>query len=460
MIDFNLNLIENGDGVLVHANVGDLGGGYRFPSPKDKAFLERVLIKADQVLESRGGESELVTLGKKLFDHFFQGQIRDLYQQACVRSENAQEGPLLILVRTDPGSNLQEIPWEILHDGHRVLSRDPRTSVVRYFELPLPVDDLKVQPPLRVLVTTANPSDMHSLALDKEIDSIRLAYEKAGPVLDLQVEEKICLERLEEVFRRASTHGQPFHVWHHCGHGGRKELRGKKEFRLYFEKDGVREPVEVERLQEVVAHCPQLRLAIFNVCRASSSLGLVPALARLRVPVVIGFKHPVNDRSALRFAAALHEGLLHVPVEFAANQARRAMKINAPEALDWNHAVVFSRRRDRGGFFALQTNKEKSGPSPEPPRKKSGRSSVGIDMKIGKVKAREFDAIGRQDIGNVSAGPEQNTRIRMSTDEVEAERVRQIGYQLIEGFSASEIQKREERLVDLVAKVDRYVEGA
>jgi hypothetical protein len=192
---------------------------------------------------------------------------------------------------------------------------------------------------------------------------------------------------------------------------------------------------------------------MFNVCHGGSSAGIVPALARLNVPVVIGFQRAVHDTSAVQFAIAVHEGLLHIPVEFAVSQARSSLKLQRV-SFDWIHALAFSRRRDRGPILGKLARRAETSTKDLPP-KAPNDPSVDVGMRIGKIKGRVVDVIGTQASGNGTLAPNQRVKVDMEVDEIEGDQVRQIGYQLIEGFTVEEVRRREARIQALLEKLER-----
>ena len=476
MIDFNLGLIEGKAGVLVFASAGpdgSLGQAWRPLEAEELAGIERIREQAEPAVTSgsvrgetrdlcsvsthclplRDAEGMLLELGRKLFNILVQDEVREVYERARSATLSGGQDALLILLKLRVLSSLQQVPWELLHDGHRFLAKDPRTAIVRYFEQPVPVASLEIEPPLRVLVTLANPKDMTSLALEEEAAAIQMAYEEAGPLVDVVVKRNVSLEKLEKVWRRSGNEGKPFHIWHHCGHGGRLTHAGKDELVLYLETEGQSQPANIDQLQEIVGFCPELRIAVFNVCRGGASGGIVPALARLNVPVVIGFQQAVRDTSAVQFATVLHEGLLHIPVEFAVSQARSSLKLQR-SSFDWVHALAFSRRRDRGPIFGKLARRADTNTKELSP-KASDDPSVDVGMKIGRIKARVVDVIGTQASGNGTLTPNQRVKVGMEVDEIEGDQVRQIGYQLIEGFTAEDVHRREARIQELLEKLER-----
>lgn len=479
MIDFSLRLIESNGGIVAHASAGpegSLGQAYRLLEPQEAAELQRIRRRAETLIRSSwgddevrrdlagpaaghleldGAERDLAELGLKLFELIFQDKMRELYLTARATMRNGQDEALLVLLKLEPLSPLQQIPWEILYDGYCFLAKDARTAMVRFFEQVPPVSTLEVKPPLRVLLTSADPQGMVPLSLDEEEAAIRLAYEEAGPLVELTVSRNLSLDKLKNLWLRASSRGLPFHLWHHCGHGESRGQGEGSEFVLWLEEEGQGKPVTVEQLQEIVEFCPELRIAIFNVCRGGSASGIVPALARINVPVVIGFQHAVHDTSALHFATALHKSILHIPVEFALSLARKYVKAGGPGISDWSHALAFSRRRDRGNLLRK--------PEARPLRKTSPKKTVspkgGVTMDIGTVRGEEVEVIGVQSFGQRPPSPHETPRVQMKVGEIQGKRVQQIGFQHIEGFSPEEVASREAKLDELLRKLGQRLAG-
>jgi hypothetical protein len=401
-----LNILEDKSRLRLRVEAPGLGEANRPLSAKDVKTLEQVRVAAGSLFKNGGSVKALEELGQRLFSTVFQGKVLEVVESARAAARN-REKSLLILVKMEPGSHLHSIPWELLHDGYVFLAKDTRSAVVRYFDQPLPVSELAVTPPLRVLVTSASPQDFDPVAFKEEEAAIQQAYGKMAHVVP---HRDVSIERLKEIWRQASTLGEPFHVWHHCGHGGERACGNQTEFILYLESEGRKQPVEVDRLQEVVSFCPELRIAVLNVCRGGSHVGLAPALARLNVPVVIGFQHPVYDTAALEFAKTLHDSLLHVPVELAVSLARKSMKINEPDIFDWADVLVFSRRRDRGLLLRLR--------QPEVDAMVIPTSNI----RIKKIKSTHFEGTGMDLEGDRLPDPGRLPGLSTQIDEIEADK--------------------------------------
>lgn len=391
IIEFSLDLHESKGGIEIRAEAHPSGEVRHLLSTGDVTVLEQIRLDAGSLITNFGTQDQLKGLGRRLFSTVFQGELRDFFAAVRASARNRKER-LLLLIKVDPDSQLFSIPWELLHDDNCFLAKDTQSAVVRYFDQPLPVSQIAVPPPLRVLLTSANPNDLDTIEVAKEEAAIRRAYERAGRNVDLVAERHISIEKLEQIWRQSAMPGEQFHVWHHCGHGSELDSGQQAEFILYLESEGMKQPIEIDRLMEVVSFCPDLRVAIINVCRGSSKIGLAPALARINVPVVIGFQHSVYDTAALQFAEALHEFLLHVPIEFAVSLARKSMKASDPSILDWAQALVLSRRKDRGLLIRDVSHRSGSVPRQARSRIRVGTLETGT-MRLPRDLDTELDAV-------------------------------------------------------------------
>lgn len=339
-VDFLISFAGGDEFFEVYLGERIAGEGQKLVARKD---LYEVASQYDCLSSTVDASSELERLGRRLFGHLFDGVV-GLFQRARDTAQR-DERHLRTLIKLPHGSPLQRIPWEILHDGNDFLAKTPRSSVVRYFSAGKEVPSFEVAPPLRILLTSACPPTKDDLNLEAEASAVRKAYEGVEDLVRLKVERDVSLDRLEDLWRGAEVKRRPFHVWHHCGHG---ELEEGSGFELILEKRGQAEYVTVDQLSEIVSMCPGLKLAILNVCHGSSFVGLAPELARINVPVIVGFPSQVANDVAYKFAAVLHQCLLQLPVEIAVSQARMALCVPKGMDLEWCKPLLFSRRRDSG----------------------------------------------------------------------------------------------------------------
>ena len=104
--------------------------------------------------------------GRALFDALLTGEVRVRYD-VSLRDATLQGRGLRLKLRINT-PEMAALPWEFLYDPRRAeyvcLSQD--TPIVRYLELPQPIQPLTVTPPLRILGMVASPSDLGSLNVD------------------------------------------------------------------------------------------------------------------------------------------------------------------------------------------------------------------------------------------------------------------------------------------------------
>jgi hypothetical protein len=333
------------------------------PQPLPRVDHKDLVKIGQDLLEARKKnreEARVASLGKELFSRLFQGANLSLYHKAQALS-GISSRPIRLLLAMASRSPLQFIPWELLHDGNGFLARDLRCAIVRYMEGENPVCAIALKPPVRILVTAACPKDIPKLNLESEIQGIYAAYEKHRRVTIFRYYDKTSLQDLRELLHDAVLAGHPFHVWHHCGHGGPTDASKTGDYRLFLERNRRSEHVSIASILGILRRCVDLRLVILNVCSGASAAGLAPELAQINVPSVVSFSSPIGDAEARTFALALHHGLLTLPIEIAADIARESICKPDLSTWQWSHLIHFSRRSDSGPLLEH---------SHRPPRKK------------------------------------------------------------------------------------------
>ena len=88
--------------------------------------------------------------GRGLFESLLVGDVRTRYELSLSEARRQGKG-LRLKLRIQP-SELAVLPWEFLYDAERdrYPSLSSNTPLVRYLDLPQPVEPLRVSPPLRV----------------------------------------------------------------------------------------------------------------------------------------------------------------------------------------------------------------------------------------------------------------------------------------------------------------------
>ncbi len=326
--DFNLKITPSDTDYIIQAeclSVGEAG-----PHPIKKERLSNL---------SAYDYSTAQIVGRNLYKIIFQSDIGRLFDRALAITES-ESSRLRLLFKFKQSQELHEIPWELLHDGQSFLAVNPRIPMARYLEQFKKVESLKIEPPVRVLFTTACPSGFPPLDLSTEERHMRSALKTLSKNAELTVKRNISIEQLQHTLLRAQNwDDRPFHIWHHCGHGGME----KGEFVLILEERSKKSLSTVKQLSTLMQACPALRVVTLNVCHSAFTAGLVPALANLNVPAVIGFRGSILDKSALAFAEAFYDAMFHTPLDVAVSQARMALMIQNNYELDWTLPLLFLR---------------------------------------------------------------------------------------------------------------------
>ena len=341
MYDFTLIFMASDTDYFVRAEcslVGEAG-----PRVIKRTDLANLSLVGDRL--TSGDINDIASagqIGRALYQIVFQNGLHELFQRALAVVSDRSAG-LRTLLKFKQAPELHEIPWELLHNGQQFLVTNPATPIARYLEQTHKVESLEIEPPLRVLFTTACPKDRSSLDLATEERNVRTALEPLGGAVELVVERHVSLDRLRHALMRARNRERPFHVWHHSGHGELLSHNGAVFFGLVLEDRNAAQWVDVAQVSTLVRACSSLRMVALNVCHGGSSAGLGPALASLNVPCVISFRSNILDQMALTFAEAFYEAILYNPVDVALGQARMALLAKDSRSLDWALPLLFLR---------------------------------------------------------------------------------------------------------------------
>ncbi|MBN1933475.1 MAG: CHAT domain-containing protein [Anaerolineae bacterium] len=233
-----------------------------------------------------------------------------------------------------------------------------QTPLVRYLESPHPYRPLHIDLPLRMLGTISAPGDCPLLDAPAEQDKVETALRSPIEEGLIRVHwlTDLSLRALQRELDRAQRAGQPYHVWHHIGHGAWDERAGAGTL-LLCGPDGRSQAVGGFELGALFGDHPSLRLALLNACEGARSdrqdaLGSVAAaLVERRVPAVIGMQFEISDQAALAFAEGFYEALVDgAPVDVAVTGGRRAV-FSLPNWVEWATPVLYMRAAD--GVYLL-----------------------------------------------------------------------------------------------------------
>ncbi|MEZ4662220.1 MAG: CHAT domain-containing protein [Caldilineaceae bacterium] len=310
----------------------------------------------------------LSQVGAFLFDELFAGEIGSLYRTSLgiVRSQGQR---LRIRLRIEP-PELASLPWELLFDPQEeaALALAGETALVRHVPLRLPVRPTSVEPPLRILLVIAHPSDAPTLDVAKEQQLIvdALAEQTAQKRIVLQVLAEATVAAISQALRAF----QP-HVFHFIGHG---YFHDEQAYALLEDEAGRGHLVDAAAFQALFADARATRLAILNACQTAATsdqrplVGLAPSLLQRQLSAVVAMQQAITDEAAAVFARDFYRSLaLGYPVDAAVAEARRAIYLEVgQDAPDWVAPVLFLRAQD-GQLFQIEEAKTPPAAAVPPP---------------------------------------------------------------------------------------------
>lgn len=359
-LDFDLE-IGPGEGrtypvSVLHSPAGEARTVMQFPF--DELKLENQLLKLQTALLSSGGgrrqalsldQQAVQEFGQALFDALFSGEVRSRYDVSQLQVANADQGLRVKLRIQSP--EMAVLPWEYLFDGrageYLCLSRN--TPIIRYPELPQPIQPLRVSQPLRILALIGDPSDMERLDVTQEKERV------AQALAPLQTRGQVELTWLAGSTARdlqRALRGGPWHIFHFVGHGGFDRQRDEGLVVL-TDDAGRAQPLLATQLARLLANHRALRLVVLNACQGArgsqrdifSSAAAI--LARRGVPAVVAMQHEITDRAAVEFACAFYEALADgLPVDAAVSEGRTAVSLLVNNTVEWGTPVLTMRAPD------------------------------------------------------------------------------------------------------------------
>src|SRR5215216_8019896 len=176
-VDFELEILEGGPRdytVVVRSPEGEAQEQMRFPFDewelKDKLRDVEVALLRSGGTRRRIGTPEEQTIqgfGRALFEALLVGEVGTHYRVSWREARRQNKG-LRIKLRVRP-PELSSLPWEFVYDPkHSYLGLSSRTPLVRYPDVPHPIERLTVTPPLRILGMVASPQGLPQLDVGHE----------------------------------------------------------------------------------------------------------------------------------------------------------------------------------------------------------------------------------------------------------------------------------------------------
>jgi hypothetical protein len=366
-LDFELE-ISPGRGreypvAVVRSPAGEARGTMHFPY--DELMLQNRLKDLQIALLRSGGplrkvlsreEQAVQDFGRDLFDAIFSGEIRSRYDVSLQEAKRQGKG-LRLKLRIQP-PELAALPWEFLYDPRpaEYLCLSRHTPIVRYLELPQPIQPLTVTPPLRILGMVASPRDLKALDVTREKQRVEEALKdlQAKGMVDLTWLKGQTWNNLQQALRKG-----PWHVFHFIGHGGFDPNKDEGLIALANEQ-GHSHYFYATELARLLANQPSLRLVLLNSCEGArgsqrdifSSTAAI--LVRRGIPAVLAMQYEITDRAAIEFARAFYGALADgLPVDAAVADARVAVSLGMTNTVEWGTPVLYMRSPD-GVLFQVQ----------------------------------------------------------------------------------------------------------
>ncbi|MGH7599019.1 MAG: SUMF1/EgtB/PvdO family nonheme iron enzyme [bacterium] len=359
--------------VVVHSPAGEARATMHFPF--DELALENRL-KDLQIALLRSGSKQRKTplpeeqavqdFGRALFEALVAGEVRSRYDMS--QHEAAQKDMGLRPKLRIQSPELAALPWEFLYDSRQAeyvcLSRN--TPVVRYLDLPQPIQPLAVASPLRVLGMAVSPHDPKLAALDLQNEKQRV--EEAIKTLrhSGQIELTWLTAQTWRDLQKAMR-GGPWHVFHFIGHGG---FDHHTDEGLIFLADdaGASQRLTATSLGRLLADHRSLRLVILNSCEGARGSehdlfsSTASILVRRGLPAVLAMQYEITDRAAIEFSRAFYEAMAEaMPVDAVVSEARKAVSFAVNNTVEWGTPVLYMRAPD-GKIFdiaVLATERER-----------------------------------------------------------------------------------------------------
>jgi hypothetical protein len=317
------------------------------------------------------GDSVWASLLPTPLDASFQASLH------FVRAKN--QGLRVVVVRKGEGDpppagqvGLPEVPFEALFPpgGPTFVALDEVTPISRGLHIEADQPAYHVDPPLRVLLVVAKPSDKPRAAVTTEANTILATVAPLGP----RVTVKVTADGTYDTFRAELDAFRP-HIVHFIGHGGYAPVDGDPTPRphLCFVRsaaDTRSDPVDGDRLDLALLN-REVRLVILTACQ---SAGAAPALGdydpraldgiaqRLvlgssGVSAAVAMQFDFEADAAEAFSGALYRHLLDPEraLDEAVTLARREIlaRLNSGHRA-WVTPVVYWRCRE-GRVFDLGT---------------------------------------------------------------------------------------------------------
>jgi len=291
-------------------------------------------------------EQTIQVFGRALFEALLIGEIGTHYRVSWREARRQNKG-LRVKLHVRP-PELSSLPWEFVYDPkHSYLGLSSRTPLVRYPDVPHPIERLTVTPPLRILGMVASPQGLPQLDVGHEKRLVEEAVRglQARRLVELTWLEGQTWRHLQRAMRRG-----PWHVLHFIGHGGFDPETEEGAIAL-SDEEGRKHLLGASDLALLVDDHYFLRLVFLNSCEGArgsprdSFSSTAATLVRSGIPAVVAMQYEITDRAAIEFSRSFYDAVADgLPIDAAVAEARTAVKMRS--ALEWGTPVLYMRSED------------------------------------------------------------------------------------------------------------------
>jgi outer membrane protein assembly factor BamD (BamD/ComL family) len=359
---FNFDLIVERAGEKYRARVFDSPAGQasaEFELPFSGLELENFVLRMGRPRSGvRRVDSSEMEAVKQCGERLFRAVFTDDVYASFLRSRDSaleEEKGLRVRLRIDV-PEFHDYPWEFLYNAHlnQFLALSKDTPVVRYLELPYPVQPLTVQPPLKILVMISSPEGFPKLNVEDEWKRLSnaLAPLLRRGLVTLERLKSPTLSALQQHLRRGE-----YHIFHFVGHGTFSEHK-QDGMLLLEEENGRGRPVSGQYLGTVLHDHRSLRLVVLNACEGARTsqedpyAGVAQTLVLQGIPAVIAMQFEIVETAAITFAQEFYGAVADgFPVDAAVSEARKAIFATGND-VEWGTPVLYM-RTPQGVIFEI-----------------------------------------------------------------------------------------------------------
>ena len=288
--------------------------------------------------------------GQALFESLFTDFVLPLYQKTQQEASKSRDTNVRLRLQIQ-APELAVLPWEYLYDPWQgeYLCLLGHTPLVRYLNIPQPLQSLKVEPPLRILYMIANPSDQDQFDVETERKRIQAALSplEAKGLVEIHWLDGQTLSDLQRAMRSG-----PWHIFHFIGHAG-FDPRGNEGVVALVNDQGKIQLLSATELGRLLGGHRSLRFVFINAsdgARGNQSnlfSSVAAVLARRGVPAVLAMQADISDRAANQLSRSFYEALADgMPLDGALTEARKAISAMLHNSLEWGTPVLYMSSED------------------------------------------------------------------------------------------------------------------